>query len=272
MCCVPLSIFGSLAYTEGLFALLSTLALRAFERERFAAAGIWGALASATRVTGAGLVPAFLLGACLKRKAGGAFAALLAAAGIGAFALYCWRAFGDPIAFVHVQVAWRGDDFGRLWAWQHLLGVFFGVVGPARWPFQVAVVAAGVLWWRFRDRISGAVAFFLGAVLALAEVHVWFESPGIMLFIIAGGAAVVAFRARLGIAAVAYALAGIGIIAAAGFPVSADRIAYSIVPIAVALALLWDCVPGAGTVTLLWFAFMLPGDAIKIAQRLWWFR
>lgn len=57
----PFSLYGSIIYTEGLFLLLSTGTLRAFEKHQYMQVALWGALASATRVTGAMLAPALLL-------------------------------------------------------------------------------------------------------------------------------------------------------------------------------------------------------------------
>ncbi|MDW8203357.1 MAG: mannosyltransferase family protein, partial [Cyanobacteriota bacterium SKYGB_h_bin112] len=59
----PLSFFVSVIYTEGLFLFFSTAALASFERNHHLQAGIWGALASATRFQGIMLVPAFVLAA-----------------------------------------------------------------------------------------------------------------------------------------------------------------------------------------------------------------
>ena len=57
----PLSLYGSLAYTEGLFLLLSSLALHAFEKRRYFWASVWGALMTATRITGVTLIPTFFV-------------------------------------------------------------------------------------------------------------------------------------------------------------------------------------------------------------------
>lgn len=272
LCCVPLAVFGSLAYTEGLFLLLSTLALRAYERQRFFAAGIWGGLASATRFTGVALVPAFLIAAACSRKLAGVLSGLLASAGTGAFALFCWSAFGDPLAFVHAQVPWRGGLVLQLWPWQHILAVFLGLAGPRLWPEQLAVVTLAAAWWRLRERVPAVLAFVLGASIAVVELHVWFETPTVMLLVIVAGGAALAFARRIGIAATCYAMVALAIILLAGFPMSADRIAYSVAPLAVALGMLWNSVPGAGAAMLIGFASLLPVDAIRIAQRMWWVR
>jgi Gpi18-like mannosyltransferase len=55
----PFSLFGTVIYTEGLFLLLSTAALRAFDKKQYFWLALCGALATATRPTGIALIPAF---------------------------------------------------------------------------------------------------------------------------------------------------------------------------------------------------------------------
>ena len=111
----PYSLYGSVIYTEGLFLLFSTAALRAFDKKQHLWAGVWGILSTATRITGVMLIPAFLFVAW---KQGRNIKAYLAsfAVGIGAFlfSLYCLIKFGDALAFVHVQKGWR-DSTGFAW-------------------------------------------------------------------------------------------------------------------------------------------------------------
>ncbi|HXP94043.1 MAG TPA: hypothetical protein VN905_11295, partial [Candidatus Binatia bacterium] len=174
---LPLSIYGTLAYTEGLFLLLSTLALWSFERDRFAGAAVWGALASATRFPGLALMPAFALEAVLQKRSRGAWiAALCACAGTLAYALFCWRSFGDPFAFVHAQIAWRGPLTVRFADWEYMVAILLGTVGPHWWPYQIAIVALSALWWLKRGSFSDAGNFVCGLLLGLAEAALWFTS------------------------------------------------------------------------------------------------
>lgn len=108
----PFSLYGTVIYTEGLFLLLTTAALRAFDNRQYAWAALWGALATATRATGIVLVPAFLLVAWRERRPAIAYAAgLLASLGLLIFMLYCGIRFGDPLAFSHVQQAWEQPNW-----------------------------------------------------------------------------------------------------------------------------------------------------------------
>jgi Gpi18-like mannosyltransferase len=107
----PLSLFGTVIYSEGLFLLFTTAALRAFDKSQYARAGLWGAMATATRSTGLMLVPSFLIVAWKENRPKGAyFAAFATTVGLLLFSLYCALVFGDFIAFVSVQQAWD---------WQH---------------------------------------------------------------------------------------------------------------------------------------------------------
>ena len=63
----PLSIFGTVIYTEGVFLLFSSLALFSFEKQQYTQTIIWGILATATRITGLALIPTFLFIAWRKK-------------------------------------------------------------------------------------------------------------------------------------------------------------------------------------------------------------
>ena len=110
----PFSLFLHSIYAESLFFLLATLALEASARERRLAAGLWGALAAATRPMGVLLAPALAWGLWRDYRAGrhlgprDLIAVLLPVAGIGAYMAYLWVAFGDPLAFWTAHaVGWR---------------------------------------------------------------------------------------------------------------------------------------------------------------------
>lgn len=163
----PYSLYGSVIYTEGLFLLLTVGALWAFERQAYRWAGVLGALASATRVSGLMLLPAFAWSAWRDRRPVGAYLAA-AASGLGllAFSAYCaWR-FGEPLAFLKAQAGWR-TGLGFDWqGWLHLLT--FGLTGPA--PSNgglkaVMLLGGAVLVWRLRAALPrAAVAYSLASL------------------------------------------------------------------------------------------------------------
>lgn len=141
----PASFFFSTMYTESFFLAFSVLAYAAFRKQRFIQGGIWAGLASATRAPGILLfVPLLLEGfPCLKKRRMRwrvIAAGLLAASGLGAFMLYQWIAFGDPLASFKVQqyaIGWRGEfalPFRRI---AEVYGeIFSGQLSPA--PFDVS--------------------------------------------------------------------------------------------------------------------------------------
>ncbi|HEY9636278.1 MAG TPA: mannosyltransferase family protein [Coleofasciculaceae cyanobacterium] len=108
----PLSLYGTVLYTEGLFLLLTTAALRAFDNRQYAQAALWGAMATTARATGVALIPTFLLVAWRERRPLIAYATgLSTGGGLVVFIVYCAIRFKDPLAFVHVQQAWRHHDW-----------------------------------------------------------------------------------------------------------------------------------------------------------------
>ena len=108
----PFGFFVMAPYNESMFLAFSLAALYAMRRSQWLAAGLLGALASATRQAGVLLMIAFAVEYLRQRQWKwsalrlDALAAGLIPLGVGAFALYCWAAFGDPLKFVHVQAAW----------------------------------------------------------------------------------------------------------------------------------------------------------------------
>lgn len=117
----PFSLYGTVTYTEGSFLLFSTAALQAFDRKEHIKAGIFGALTTATRITGVTLIPAFILVAWRERRSAIAYVAALATSGgLLLFMLYCAIQFNDPLAFIHAQRGWRAYN-GDGWSpWLNL--------------------------------------------------------------------------------------------------------------------------------------------------------
>jgi hypothetical protein len=164
-------------YTESFFLALSVLAYAAFRKQKFIQGGIWTGLASATRAPGILLfVPLLFEGfPCLKKRRmwwGVISAGLLAASGLGAFMLYQWIAFGDPLASIKVQqqaLGWRGEfalPFRRIA--EVYGGIFRGQLSPA--PFDVSFALMFIaLACTFPSHLprSYAVYIILGVALPL---------------------------------------------------------------------------------------------------------
>ncbi|MBI4012151.1 MAG: hypothetical protein HY359_07600 [Candidatus Rokubacteria bacterium] len=109
----PFSFFFHTIYAESLFFLLVTCAFLAAGRGRWPLAGLCGGLAGATRPMGILLFPAFAWALLRERRrapvrATDVAAVLLVPAGLAAYAIYLWAAFGNPLAFWDAHAAgWR---------------------------------------------------------------------------------------------------------------------------------------------------------------------
>lgn len=151
----PYSIYGTVIYTEGLFLLTTTAALRAFDKGQYLWAALWGAMATATRVPGAALVPTFLLVAWRERRPPIAYATAIATTGgLLLFSIYCALTFKDPLAFVHVQQTWGASS------WLNLLSGVLALNGGA--VVKVGMMFGGCyLLWYVRAELN-RVAFTYG--------------------------------------------------------------------------------------------------------------
>jgi Gpi18-like mannosyltransferase len=108
----PFAFFLSAAYNEAFFLMFTVAALYFLRRSQWLLAGVMGGLASATRQAGILLVLAFAVEYLRQRNwkwreiRPDVLAIALVPVGTASYALYCWRAFGDPLKFVHVQAFW----------------------------------------------------------------------------------------------------------------------------------------------------------------------
>ena len=128
----PGTLVLSMPYSEAVMTALAAACLLALLEERWWAAGLCAALATASRASALALVPACLWQAVVairrhRRSAGGpAFAErglrrlrpliapLLAPLGTAGFFVYLWARTGDRLAYVHAEAAWNsGFSYGR---------------------------------------------------------------------------------------------------------------------------------------------------------------
>jgi Gpi18-like mannosyltransferase len=275
----PFSLYGTVIYTEGLFLLLSTAALRAFEKQQYARVALWGALASATRVTGAMLVPAFLVVAWREgRKTPAYLASLATSLGLLLFSGYCWLRFGDFLAFVHVQQAWGGT---RGFAWQEWLRIIRqAVVGsidastgaiknPTHGLLFLGICAAASLLWYFRQRLGSIKVAYVFCILWFL---LWLLAGDRLLkpVIVFGGIYLLwCLRSQLSRVVVVYGFFAFALLLNAGRTISVDRYAYGIVSLSVAYGILLARYPRLGYPIMSFFAIVLASFAIRFAQQLW---
>ena len=227
----PQSIFGLITYTEGLFLLLSTAALQAFDNRQYGKAALFGALTTATRITGAPLMPAFLLVAW--REGRSAIAYITAFATLGGlllFSAYCAIRFGDPLAFVHAQRGWQSHTGFNLLGWWNLLTQDLLLRKGASSAFIA---------------LTKIVTFFGGTYL------LWYS------------------RTKISRVATIYGFCSIAMIIASGSVLSIERFVYAIVPIAIALGLLLSRHPKWGYATMGLFSLMLIYYSMRSSWGLW---
>ncbi len=125
LCLFPTAFFFFAAYNESLFLLLTSATFLALRRQRWWLAGLLGLLAALTRTAGLLLVLPFLYevwqsqvwpDASREQRPGPvaqtlallpqALPVVLLPLGTLAYCLFCWRTFGNPLAFATVQIHW----------------------------------------------------------------------------------------------------------------------------------------------------------------------
>lgn len=274
----PFSLFGTVIYSEGLFLLLSTSALRAFDRRQYAGVALWGALATATRPTGMALIPAFLLAAWIERRGRIAYAAGLAtSAGILLFSLYCAIRFGNPLAFIEAQRAWR-PSFGFDWSgWSKTFMQI--LIGHANWKQRAivdplhplllgVVIACGYLLWRFRKQLSVKVVY--GFCLLVLILWLLAGDPFVTVAMVFGSGYLLWYlRTQLSPVVVTYGFCGLGLILVSGGTFSLSRIAYGIVSLAIAFGVLLARHSRWGYGAMGFFTILLVCFALRFARHLW---
>jgi len=276
----PLALFTALTYTEGLFLLVSTLALRAFDRKQYGWAMLWGGLTTATRLPGIMLVPAFLLASWLQRRGAIAYlTTLVTASGLLLYMGYCALRFGDPLVFLRVMPAFGRPGMGfNGWQWAKIFIV--GLLGPVEWdpvrlknplaPLQVgAIFAAGwFLGWR-GNFLPTRLLPWLGTALVLGYWLLWGDGFVKATLILGGGWLLWWQRRSLSPVLTLYGAFSLLLILFAGSPVSSDRYAYGIVSLSIAVGLLLDRFPRWGVPVLTLVAIILVGFSLRFAQLRW---
>ncbi|MBO3462162.1 MAG: glycosyltransferase family 39 protein [Aetokthonos hydrillicola CCALA 1050] len=284
----PYSLYGTVIYTEGLFLLCSTAALRAFDKKQHLWTAFWGALATATRVSGAMLIPSFLFVAWKERRGIKAYLASLAAGtGLFLFSLYCQIKFGDALAFFHAQKAWRPSfGFAQDGWWDMFMQIVVGETyddGSIEniWhPLLFAmIICCGFLLWRFRLQLGFAKMRY---GFSLLWMLLWFLTyqplpddpfsgdPLVKLTLIFGGLVLLWFsRSQLPLVAVVYGFCCFGLIFNTGLTASVERYAYGIVSLSFAFGLLLARYPRWGYPVIVFFAFPLLNLSVRFAHKLW---
>ncbi|BAY11471.1 mannosyltransferase family protein [Calothrix sp. NIES-2098] len=275
----PYSVYGTVIYTEGLFLLFTTAALRAFDKQQYLSVALWGALSTATRSPGMALIPAFLFVSWKERRGIKAYLASLAVGlGVSIYSLYCQLKFGDALAFIHAQKGWRSSA-GFDWQgwWYNLMLVVIGPVNPQsgqiREPlhpllFTICIIS-GFLLWRFRHKLT---SIKLICSFSLLNLILWLlgGDPYIKILLVFGGIYFLWIsRKKIPLAAVIYGFCSFLLILNIGNTLSVERYAYGIVSLSVGFGLLLARYPRWGYAIIGFFAILIATFAIRFSQDLW---
>ncbi|MBD2196106.1 MULTISPECIES: hypothetical protein [Calothrix] len=276
----PYSLYGTVIYAEGLFLLCTTSALRAFHKKQYIWTAFWGLLSTATRVPGVALIPAFLFISWKENRGIKAYlASLTTGLGIFFYSLYCQFKFGDALAFIHAQKAWRGDAKGFAWEgwWRMLMQI---TVGFTNWKsgyiqdiwhplFFLVILISSLLLWRFRLRL-GKKQFRYGIYLLCLLMWLLTGDELFILTMVFGGIYLLWIsRDEIPLVTLIYGFASLALILNTGITASAERYAYGIISLSMAFGLLLARYPRWGYPLMYFFAILLAHFSVRFARNLW---
>ena len=276
----PYSLYGTVIYAEGLFLLCTIAALRAFDKKQYISASLWGVLSTATRVPGIALIPAFLFISWKERRGVKAYiCSLVVGLGISLYSIYCQIKFGDALAFIHAQKAWRHDAVGFDWAgwWKILMEVTislanwkYGYIKDIWYPLLFSlIIMSGYLLWRFRLQVGlvrTRYSFYgLWLLLWLLTGDELFKLT--MTF---GGLYLLwLYRNEIPLVTVIYGFCSYILILNTGITASAERYVYGIVSLSIAFGLLLTRFPRFAQALIYFFGIVLAHFSVRFARALW---
>jgi Gpi18-like mannosyltransferase len=276
LACFPMTLFCTVIYSESLFLLFSTATLRAFEQRKYGWTSLWGAIATASRPTGTALIAALLITSIKERRGIKAyFASLASCGGIISFSLYCQAKFGDALAFLHAEKAWRpspGIDW-RGWS-EMLLKIIIGgknqVSGYLRDPWYplaiVILIICCYLLWYFLRRLGSHITDY-GFFAIILCLWLLAGDPLINASTVLGGAYLIwCVRNQITYITMMYGFCGIGLILASGGVMSISRIGYGIVSLSIALGVLLSHYPRWRYAAIFFFTILTASLSIRFSQ------
>lgn len=166
----PTAYFFSLPFTESLFLFLLSSSLLSMQSGRWSWAALFAGLCSGTRLFGVLLTPLLWWQARgqvgLAKRTGLAFVATF---GLLAFMWILWRKTGNPLAFVHIQIAWGRESGHFLKPLRHWLEDPFVFAEPwnMQWQnlFSLVLCLVAAVWLALRGYIGFAVFALLCMML-----------------------------------------------------------------------------------------------------------
>ena len=276
----PYSLYGTVIYTEGLFLLCTIAALRAFEKKQYIWAAFWGVLSTATRVPGVALIPAFVFVSWKENRDIKAYiASLTTGLGIILYSLYCQLKFGDTLAFIHAQQAWRGNATGfALQGWWKMLMQI--TVGFTNWKFGyikeplhpllfLIIITCSLLLWHFRLKL-GNMKFRYGLYFLWLLLWLLTGDEIFKIILVFGGIYLLWLsRNKIPLVTVVYGFSSLALILNTGITASAERYAYGIISLSIAFGLLLERYPRWGYPIMYFFAILLGHFSVRFARDLW---
>jgi Gpi18-like mannosyltransferase len=174
----PMTFSHSAMYTESLYLLLSLVAIMAARDGRWLAAGIAGALITATRGNALLIAVPLLWEAVIAHRRGSDCDAaatrmarsrwwlLMVPLGLVGYATYLHFRFGDALAFAHAMAAW-----GRTMAWP-----WEGIAGAAGPPYPYGRLLIG-------SAVVGLLLVVLGFLVRLRTSYLLYATAMLVLYL-----------------------------------------------------------------------------------------
>ena len=106
----PYSLYGNLAYTESVAALLVVFWLGQLLKGRYTIAGALAGIASGVRPQGILLGTGLLKGVWSEKRNRALVGMMFAGVGLGAYAFYLYWNWNNPLLFIEAQDAWRPSE------------------------------------------------------------------------------------------------------------------------------------------------------------------
>jgi Gpi18-like mannosyltransferase len=257
----PMSLFCSVTYTESFFLLLTVSTLICFESRQYVRASFFGALATATRPPGIVLIPALLLFTWVERRPLIAYLSVIVmAGGLIAFSLFCWREFNEPFAFLLAQSGWPQPS------WTGLLKDIFSPVLEVELQSYVYVITIAFLVINGLLYCFSSWGYMMSVIIVFPFVTYYTALLQITMPIIAIWL-MWNFRKRMKPMLLIYGCCFLIFLALSGTKASLHRHIYTIVPMSLALGILFSTHPRAGYISISSFGCLLLFYSIRFA---WW--
>lgn len=199
LCIFPTAFAFFTSYNEALYLLLVTGTFLAIQRQMWWLAGLVGLLAALTRLDGLLLIIPYFYEMWTQRIHGfylrNYLAIVLIPLGTIIYGVYCWLAFGDPLAFVKAS---NLTLYTPLWPWQTLSELFrqpFGSAAQAYLLLNLSVtlgfILLTILGWR-KVRASYSIwqacllLFLVLEPMAIGNTEILFSSQCFALILFPG--------------------------------------------------------------------------------------